>query len=277
MFMRIAVPEFGAIVLIELRVLIAGLVLLPFWWVREGRKSKSEALKKWPHLLVIGALNSAIPFVLFAYSMLYITGGMAATLNGTAPIWGAVVAWLWLGQRLSISAMIGLVIGLIGVVVLVSDDLSLSLNGKTLGVLACGLAAIMYGIAANYTAQKLTGLTPLTIATFTMFTSAVILMPLAVYFAPKVMPSLTAWYSVLALAIACTSFTYVIFFNLLAEAGSTKAISVTFLIPAFGAMWGALFIGEELTLVMVVGMAIILTGTALVTGVMKLSAKTANP
>lgn len=273
MFMRIAVPEFGAVVLIELRVLIAGLVLLPFWWLKESPKSKSDVLEKWPHLLAIGALNSAIPFVLFAYSMLYITGGMAATLNGTAPIWGAVVAWLWLKQRLSLSAVLGLVIGLSGVIVLVSDDLSLSFDGKTLGIIASASAPIMYGIAANYTTQKLAGLSPLSIATFTMFTSAIILLPFALYLAPDLMPSLKAWCSVFALAVLCTSFAYVLFFNLLAQVGTTKAITVTFLIPVFGALWGALFIDEQLTLTMISGMGIILIGTALVTGVVKLRAQ----
>ena len=273
MFMRIAVPEFGAVVLIELRVLIAGLVLLPFWWIRESQTAKSEVLNKWPHLFVIGALNSAIPFVLFAYSMLYITGGMAATLNGTAPIWGAIVAWLWLNQRLSVSAVFGLIIGLFGVAVLVSDDLSMTLNGKTLGILASASAPILYGIAANYTSQKLVGLSPLAIATFTMFTSALMLMPMALYYMPAAMPSFKAWCSVLALAVPCTSLAYVLFFNLLAEVGSTKAITVTFLIPIFGALWGALFIDEHLTVVMMLGMGIILIGTALVTGVLRLPAR----
>jgi len=88
LFMRIAVPEFGAVVLIEARVAIAALVLLPFWWHRESASSRQQVVKHWPRIFVVGLLNSSIPFVLFAYSMLYITGGVAAILNGTAPIWG---------------------------------------------------------------------------------------------------------------------------------------------------------------------------------------------
>ncbi len=277
MFMRIAVPEFGAVVLIELRVLLAGLILLPFWWLNKSIEENAIVRKKWRQLFVIGALNSAIPFVLFAYSMLYISGGMAATLNGTAPIWGAVVAWFWLNQRLSKSATLGLVVGFGGVVVLVSGDLSFSLSGKTLGILASGSAPIMYGIAANYTTQKLSDLSPLTIATFTMFCASLLLLPVALYFMPTVMPSVNAWLSLLVLAIACTAFAYVMFFRLLADVGGTRAITVTFLIPVFGALWGVLFIDEELSVTMIVGMGIVLIGTALVTGVLKPRAKSSAP
>jgi len=131
----------------------------------------------------------------------------------------------------------------------------------------------LYGIAANYTTQKLSDLSPLSIATATMFSATLLLAPAALYFAPSTLPSFAAWASVLALAIVCTSLAYVIFFQLLVEVGGTRAITVTFLIPVFGALWGALFIGEELSLTMIVGMAVVLLGTALVTGAVTLASK----
>ena len=270
LFMRIAVPEFGAVALIETRVLLAGLALLPFWWYSESKSSRQTALSAWPHLLVIGLLNSSIPFVLFAYSMLTITGGMASILNGTAPIWGALVAWLWLKKKLSMNGVLGLIIGFGGVVILVSGDLTFSLSGTTLAILAASFAPVLYGIAANYTSEKLAHVTPLSIATFSQLAAALSLLPMLYWYMPQAWPSLMAWLSVLALAFVCTSLAYLMFFRLLAEIGSTKAITVTFLIPLFGSLWGALFIGEEITLLMVVGMGIILTGTALVTGVFRL-------
>ena len=273
LFMRIAVPEFGAVALIEARVLLAGLALLPFWWFSESRQSRQTALAAWPHLLVVGLLNSSIPFVLFAFSMLTITGGMASILNGTAPIWGALVAWLWLKNTLSFNGVLGLLIGFSGVLVLVSDDLSWSLSGTTLAILAASLAPVLYGIAANYTSEKLTHISPLSIATFSQLAAALSLLPLLYWFLPDAWPSLFSWLAVLGLAFACTSWGYLMFFRLLADIGSTKAITVTFLVPLFGSLWGALFIGEQITLVMVVGMAIILTGTALVTGVLTLTRK----
>lgn len=273
LFMRVAVPEFGAVMLIELRVLLAGLVLLPFWWLNETKQARSVTLSAWPHLFVVGLLNSAIPFVLFAYSMLMITGGMAAILNGTAPIWGALVAWLWLKKKLSMNGVLGLIVGFTGVIILVSDELTLSFSGKTLAILAAGFAPILYGIAANYTSEKLAHVSPLSIATFSQLTAAVSLLPLLYWFMPNTWPSTIAWLSVLILAVLCTSLAYLMYFKLLAEIGSTKAITVTFMIPLFGSLWGALFIDEEITLMMMIGMAIILTGTGLVTGVVKLIKK----
>jgi len=223
LFMRIAVPEFGAIVLIELRVLLAGLVLLPLWWVREAAVTKTKLAELWREILVIGALNSAIPFVLFAYSMHYISGGMAATLNGTAPIWGAIVAWVWLREGLTAGAVLGLFVGFLGVIILVSDDISLSLTGKTLGILASASAPILYGIAANYTTQKLHELSPLTIATFTMLSAAILLLIPSIAQIPEANPSLDAWYALIALAVLCTAFAYLLFFGLLSNVGSTKA------------------------------------------------------
>lgn len=269
LFMRVAVPEFGAVALIEARVLLAGVALLPFWWFTESSQTRRTALSAWPNLLVVGLLNSSIPFVMFAYSMLFITGGMASILNGTAPIWGAIVAWFWLKKKLSINAVVGLVIGFSGVVILVSDELSFSLNGKMLAILAAGLAPVLYGISANYTAVKLAHVSPLSIATFSQLAAAISLLPFMYWFMPQTWPSLTACLAVLVLALVCTSFAYLMFFRLLAEVGSTKAITVTFLIPLFGSLWGAVFIGEQITLLMVIGMVIILTGTALVTGVLK--------
>jgi len=270
LFMRIAVPEFGAVALIEARVLIAGLVLLPFWWFREPALRRAQITQHWHQIFIVGLLNSSVPFVLFAYSMLYITGGMAAILNGTAPIWGAVVAWAWLSNRLALNGVLGLIIGFLGVVLLVSGELDVATQGKSLAIAAAAFAPVLYGIAANYTSEKLSEVSPLSIATFSQIASALSLLPLLFWFIPTKMPSLNAWLALLALAVLCTSLAYLMYFRLLAEIGSTKAITVTFLIPMFGSLWGALFINEQITLMMLVGMGTILLGTALVVGVLKI-------
>lgn len=269
LFMRIAVPEFGAVGLIEARVLLAGLALLPFWWIQETKSDRQAAIQAWPHLLLVGILNSSMPFVMFAYSMHTITGGMASILNGTAPIWGAIVAWVWLKDKLSLNAIVGLIMGFSGVIVLVWDELTLSFNGTMLAILAAGSAPILYGIAANYTSEKLAHVSPMSIATFSLLGAAISLLPLMIWFVPETWPSLNAWLATLALSLFCTSFAYIMYFKLLAEVGSTRAITVTFLIPIFGTLWGALFIDEEITLLIILGMGITLSGTALVTGVLK--------
>ena len=271
LFMRISVPEFGAVLLVALRVIIAALVLLPFWFLSDSKQARRVALNHWPALMLVGVLNSSVPFVLFAYSMLYVTGGVASILNGTAPIWGAVVAWAWLGSRLSKNAVIGLTLGFIGVVILVGDELAVPSEGKISAIAAAAFAPFLYGIAANYTSKNLNNVSALSIAMFSQAWAGVSLLPFLYWFLPEQNPSAEAWLSLIALAVACTSVAYLMYFKLLADVGSTKAITVTFLIPAFGTLWGAVFIGEEITSMMIIGMAIILLGTALVTGVLKLA------
>lgn len=272
LFMRVATPEFGAVLLIELRVLIAALVLLPFWLVSEPPSMRKTTIEHWQGLTIVGLLNSAIPFVLFAYSTLYITGGYASILNATAPIWGGLVAWIWLRRVLRGGEILGLIIGFLGVLLLVSGSLEWSMQGKTLGVLAAFSAPILYGVAANYTSAKLSHLSPLTIATFSQFSSALVLLPFTFWFLPTQAISLNAWLSVIALAVLCTSLAYLLYFRLIAAIGSTRAISVTFLIPVFGMFWGSVFLDEEVSASMLVGTSVILVGTALVNGFIKIGA-----
>jgi drug/metabolite transporter (DMT)-like permease len=178
---------------------------------------------------------------------------------------------------MQLSGVLGLTFGFIGVVVLVSDELAVPGQGKTLAIVASASAPLLYGIAANYTSEKLADVSALSIATFSQLSAALCLLPLLFWFMPSQMPSIEAWMALLALAVLCTSVAYLMFFRLLAEIGSTRAITVTFLIPLFGSLWGALFIDEEITMMMVVGMAIVLFGTALVTGVIKIGRLTKKP
>lgn len=273
LFMRIATPEFGAVALIEVRVFVASIFLLPIWYLRDAKHQTKIVQRHWPHLLVVGILNSAVPFVLFAYSTLYITGGFSSILNATAPIWGALVAWVWLRSTLSFEATIGLGLGLVGVAVLVSKTISLSMTGVSLGIFAALGASFLYGVASNYTSQKLHEVSPLSIATFSQIAATLVLLPAALWYFPQQPISAMAWGSVIAMGVFCTGFAYTMYFRLIAKIGPTKAITVTFLIPIFGTLWGALFIGEEVTTEMVAGTVVILFGTALVTGVLSFTKK----
>lgn len=273
LFMRIATPEFGAVALIEVRVLVASIFLLPIWILRDAKHQSKLVIGHWPHLLVVGILNSAVPFVLFAYSTLYISGGFSSILNATAPIWGALVAWVWLRATLSFEATIGLGFGLLGVAILVSKSISLSMGGVTLGIFAGLVASFMYGIAANYTAEKLNKVAPLSIATFSQIAASLVLLPAALWHFPQQQISALAWGSVIAMGVFCTGLAYTMYFRLIANIGSSKAITVTFLIPIFGTLWGVLFIAEEITTEMVLGTGVILFGTALVTGVLSFARK----
>jgi drug/metabolite transporter (DMT)-like permease len=265
LFMRIAGPEFGPFALIAVRVTLASVVLLPIWFWREPRGGRRAVIEHWRGLVVIGLLNSAIPFVLFAYSTLFITGGLAAIMNSTATIWTAVVAWVWLRRRPGLRTSMGLFLGLLGVIVLVSDSITGGVSGAGKGAFAAAFAALLYGIAANYAAERLPGVSSLSIATFSLVAASFALIPIALIFMPTTTISTQAWAAVIAMGIFSTAVANIIYFHLLGAIGSTRAVTVTFLIPVFGTVWGAMFIDEAITPVMLVGGAIIFSGLALVT------------
>ncbi|MBL8381595.1 MAG: DMT family transporter [Burkholderiales bacterium] len=264
-FMRAAVPEFGTLALIELRVGIGALFLVPIFFLRSGL-ARMRGHKG--HIAVVGIINSALPFCLLAYSTVDLTAGFAAILNPTAALWAAPIAWLWLGDRLSARRVLGLAIGFGGVLLLVWGRMGLTLEGPTLAICAGLAGTFMYGIAASYTKRFLTGVDPLGVAAGSQVAAALALLPLAIATWPEVQPSAAAWVAVLVLGVACTGVAYILYFRLIANAGPARAIAVSYLVPVFGIVWGALFLGEVPTVRMLAACAVILLGTALATGML---------
>jgi len=276
MFLRIAAPEFGAIALIQVRVLIASAVLLPIWYAREGRRNWYQVRENWRKIGFLGTLNSALPFTLFAFSTLYITGGLASILNSTVPIWTAIVAFLWLDAKLSWDGILGLVLGIVGVIILFSGSMGSSEVGVELGIAAALVGAFLYGIAANYTVHKMQGISILTIATFTLVAGSLVLLPFTLFAMPEQSISTRAWIAAISLGVLPTALANVLYFQILNQVGSTKAVSVAYLIPIFATFWGWWFLDEQITQEMIVGAVVILLGTSLVTGVISLSTKKAK-
>ncbi|NMG43372.1 EamA family transporter [Aromatoleum toluvorans] len=266
LFMRVAAPQFGPAALIELRVGLAALLLLP---VLAWRGHLAPLWRKAGPLLFIGVTNSALPFVLYAWAALSVTAGFASIVNATSPLFAALVAWVWLKDRLSAAAMAGLLLGLLGVVILVWGKASFRVGGAGWAVAACLAATLNYGIAANFTKRFLSGVDPMAIATGSQFYAALVLAPFAVWLWPEAMPGREAWTSVLLLAFACTGVAYVMYFRLIAHVGPARAIAVTFLIPVFGMLWGAILLDEVVTINMLAGCGVILAGTGLATGVIQ--------
>lgn len=272
LFMRMGAPEFGPLVLVQLRLLTAAMFLLPILYLRVGL---AELPGNWKVLTALGFLNSVIPFLLLTYSTLFVTAGFSSVINATAPLWGALVAWVWLSERMSKIGVVGLATGFAGVAVLTGDAESLASPGSMLAVAAAVGGAFFYGIGANYAKRYAKQLNSLTIATGSMLFPALILAPLAVYDWPTVQPSTSAWVAVIAMGIASTGFAYILYFRLIASVGPTKAITVAYLIPVFAVIWGYLILDEPVTPLMITGCLIIFVGTALVTGVLQRS-KTAD-
>ncbi len=263
-FMRRAAPEFGPVPLVAVRVGIAAAFLLTIMMLR-GRTAELRAQPL--ALLMVGILNSALPFALIGFAVLHISGGHAALLNASTPLWGALVAWLWFGDRLNASRVCGLLLGLAGVGVL-SGGSGNSGASSLPAVAAMLLATLSYGVSASYTRRYLSQLPALTIASGSMLGATASLIIPAWLLWPAGDVSLTAWASAAIMGVVSTGIAYIIYFRLVASIGPARAIAVTFLVPAFGMLWGALFMDETVTLRMLAGGGVILLGTALSTGLL---------
>jgi drug/metabolite transporter (DMT)-like permease len=277
LFMRLGAAEFGPVALSALRVGIATLALLPLLlWLGQAQSLRTH----WRAIAVVGVVNSALPFVLFSLAALAINAGLSSIFNATAPLWGALIARAWLGERLTRLRVAGLLIGFVGVLWLAWDKASLKPgeHGVSAGVAiaACLAATLCYGFGANYAKRRLDGVPALTVATGSQLAATVALLPPAAWLWPAKAPSAAAWANVAGLALACTALAYLLYFRLIAHLGAARAITVTFLIPVFGLFWGAVFLGEALTPSMLLGCSVILLGTALTTGVLRARVRQAS-
>jgi drug/metabolite transporter (DMT)-like permease len=263
LFTKGAAAEFGPVATAALRVGLASLILLP---VLLWRGQTRELYKHWKPLVVVGLFNSGIPFLLYAYAVLYISTGLSSILNATTPLFGAVVAWLWLKDRPSPLRVLGLMIGFVGVAYLAWNKASFKPGGTGWAVVACLGATTCYAIAASTTKRYLSQVPALAVTTGSQVFAALVLLIPAFWAWPPQMPGLHAWGSIFVLALVCTSLAYLLFFHLISHLGPAKVISVTFLIPVFGVFYGALLLGEQVTPVMITGSVIVLIGTALAVG-----------
>ncbi|RYZ11036.1 MAG: DMT family transporter [Comamonadaceae bacterium] len=271
LFMRIGAAEFGALPTAAMRVLVATLFLLPILWWR----GQAPALARhWKASLGVGIFNSGIPFALFCIALLTINSGLAAVLNATVPMFGALVAWAWFRERPGGSRIVGLVVGFVGVAMLASRSAGIHADAAghavLWAVLACLLACLSYGIAANATRRHLGGVPALATATGSQIGAFLFLALPALWLRPQQMPSLRAWLAVVVLGVACTGIAYILFFRLIATAGPARALTVTFLVPVFAVLYGSMFLHERVTQWMLICAAVIVCGVALSTGLVHL-------
>lgn len=276
MFMRIAVPDFGPLATMLLRVAVASTLLLG-WLALRGRVS--ELRRHAGALAVVGVLNSALPFALFAYAVVPLGAGLSSVLNATAPLFGALIGHVWLKQRLGAQRWVGLALGFAGVVLLVheriapADARNAIEGGALLAVSACLAAALSYGFAVNYTGRALAGVDSVAVATGSQCFATLALLAPASFAWPVHAPSAGAWAAVAALGALCTALAYLLYFRLIRNVGPSRAISVTFLIPVFGVLFGTVLLDEPLSASMLAGSVVVVFGTALATGLLRLPAR----
>lgn len=266
LFTRIAAPAFGPFALAELRVAIAALVLLP---LLAWRADLAELVSHRAQFLLLGAVNTAIPFSLFAYAALSITAGLASILNATAPMFTALVAWAWLRERLTPAQWLGMGVGMAGVAWLSMEKGQIVASGHGWAIGAALLATLSYGVSASVAKRFFTGVRPLAVAAGSQTAAALLLLPFAIAFRPTGAIRAVDWTAAVALGVLCTGLAYILYFRLIARVGPAQAMTVTFLIPAFAMLWGALILGEAVSLSMLAGCAVILVGTALATGLLR--------
>ena len=278
LFMLFALPDFGFVGATFTRVAIAAAFLLPIMlWKGLGPQFR----RNWKGVLAIGVINSGLPFLLFAFALQSITTGLSAILNATVPLFGALVAWFWLKDRPTGSRVLGLVIGFGGIALLAWDEASFKPTASGIApawaVLACLLATMCYAIAASATKRYLSGVPPLVNATGSQVGATLGLALPALWLWPAQMPGPRAWVAVTVVGIMCTGIAYILYFRLIEQAGPARALAVTFLVPVFAILYGTLFLGEQVTPWMVVCGMVIVGGTALSTGLLKLPALRTQP
>ena len=274
LFMRLAVPELGPFPTTFARISGAALLLLPFLM----RPDNLRALRgcEGP-LLILGLFSAALPFSLLCWASLQLEAGFTSLLNATTPMCAALIGFWWLRIPLTRFQVLGLVIGLAGIAILTSNQLDFRQNGTGWPIVAVIGATSSYGFAGHYARVRLAHLSSLAVSAGSLLAASLVLLPIVMIFPPPARPGAGAVASALALALLCTAIAFILFFGVLKRNGATAATTVTFIIPAFGILWGSLFLQEEVTGRMILGMAVALLGTAFVTRLLPRPASPASP
>lgn len=261
LFMRIVAPALGPLWTAEVRVAIAGAAMLMFIL---GRGKSMHFGKSWRQYLILGTLNSALPFALFSYAALTLPAGYSAILNATSPLWGALVGAAVLGETLTARKIAGLLIGIAGVAFLVRLGPAQFSPQVLVAAIACVVAALCYGIAGAYSKKASSGIAPPQMATGSQLGAALVLLPFLPLSPVRGEVTLLVIVIALVLALLCSAVAYFIYFRLIADLGPTRALTVTFLIPLFALIWGAVFLGEAVNLNTLIGCALVVLATWLV-------------
>ena len=262
LLIRIGAPALGPVPLMEARVLLAALFLAAVALVlRRPLAWRTH----WRHYLLVGFFNSALPFLLFGYAALTLSAAMLSILNATSPLWGALVAAAWQRTPLGGRTLGGLALGIAGVGLLVGFDRVALLPGAGIAIAASLVAALCYAVAGNY-AKSAREVPPFANAHGSMWAASLLMAPVLLAFPPTVAPATGLVALVTALGVVCTGVAYLLYFRLIEDLGAAPALTVTFLIPLFGTFFGWLVLDEAIGWHTLAGGAVVIAGTALVTG-----------
>ncbi|WP_232328770.1 MULTISPECIES: DMT family transporter [Sphingomonas] len=266
-FLAVALKELPPITIMLLRVSLGAIPLIAFLYLRG--ESLPTSARIWGMLVILGLLNNALPFVLYAFAQLRIASGLASILNATTPLWGVLVAHIFTrDERATPAKIVGVLLGFGGVAVMIGTGAHL--GGEAIAILMCLAATLSYAFAAVYARRfRPLGIPPLTVATGQLIGASLLLLPFSLLLERPwtiAAPGAATWAAIAGFALICTSFAYWLYFRLLASAGATNALLVTFLIPVTAILLGALVLGEALAPRHYAGMALIALGLAAIDG-----------
>ena len=262
-FIRVAVQPLGAFVLVELRALLGCLVLLLY---ASMSGVAIDWRRNWRKFVIFGALGSAFPFTLIALAQTVLSASFAVVLVTMAPLFSALIAAFWLGDRMTVRKTGGLLLGLVGVAFLTGFKPDSAGAAPPWAVALALATAALYGVAGVYSKRHLAGIAPLAAAAGSQLGAALLLLPLALVFPPNAAPSLVQWLNVAALAVFSSALAFILYFRLIDSIGPVKTASVNYLTPLFGVAGGVLVLGEPLTANLLIGLAMILAGVTLLFG-----------
>ena len=260
-FIRVLVPIIGPVWVATARLLLGGAALVLAFIIN---RRHLDVAQHWRAYLLVGVLNSSLPFLLYAYAALTLPVSYLVILNAALPLFGAVASAIWLGDAFNTAKGAGLAAGAAGVI-LVSRAGPVVPDAAFVIAVAASLGAVLcYALAGVWLKRRGASLQPIAVAGWSQLLGGVALLPLAAVAPVHAPVTLAVVVNVLMLALVCSAVAYVLYFRLIADVGPTRAMTVTFLMPAFGMLWGYLFLDETITFPMLAGAALIIAGTAAV-------------
>ena len=260
-FIRVLAPVLGPVWVATSRVLIAGIALTGAFVAL--RRYLDVALH-WREYLFVGVLNSALPFLLFAYAALTLPASYLVILNTALPLFGAIASAIWLAEPLDGRKLAGLVAGAAGVLLVSRAGPVVPDKAFVIAVIASLAAVLCYALAGVWVKRRGHALTPVAMAGWSQLLGGLALLPIAMTMPIHGEITAVIVVNVLLLALLGSAAAYVLYFRLIADVGPTRAMTVTYLMPAFGMLWGFLFLGETITVPMLAGATLIVAGTAAV-------------
>jgi drug/metabolite transporter (DMT)-like permease len=271
LFIKVAVDEVAPAPMMAVRTLLAAAVLIGYVVWRFGKtRAAAELRAAWRHCLVLGIVNAALPFWLIAWGEQHIDSGLAAVVQASVPIFNALIILKVLPhERLTGTRALGLAIGIVGVAVVTGIHPG---GGwwAIAGALAVVASSLSYASAGVYGQLAVSGTAGPVLAAGSMLAGGMILLPIALFQLPDSVPGWEAAGSILALALLGTALAQLVLFRMLALHGSARLSLVTYLMPGFALVYGALILDEEITAATLVGLALILGGVALASGALRL-------